>query len=105
MSGHGPAAGYGKSCEPPKSPFLLAELAVSLLARGHHPFRLELGQQRASHRGWQKEVPTQTATGSKRQVADVLAAGMQAVIPPSQSQIHGCCANFPADVRLDGERV
>ena len=36
-----------------------AEYAVALLAKGHHPVRLELGQKRPNHKGWQNHVPTE----------------------------------------------
>ena len=39
--------------------FMHADYAVALLSLGHHPVRLELGQKRPGHRGWQNHVPTE----------------------------------------------
>ena len=56
--------GDGTEARPPIRPketsaFMLADYAIALLHKGHHPVRLELGLKRPGHRGWQNHVPTE----------------------------------------------
>jgi hypothetical protein len=56
---HQTSATPARASDTPHSRYLLTDYALALLAKGHHPIRLELGQKRPGHAGWQKEVPTE----------------------------------------------